>query len=212
MVQAILFDADGVLVDACELHFQSFNRALASKGWCISRAQHVASFNGLSTRDKLNRLTETLGFPAEWHQEIIETKHHLTQDAIREFLAPDPEKLELLRIIAQEGIAIAVCSNMMQDNLDLMLEQTGIRPFLEAAVGLEQAANPKPAPDTYIEAARTLGTDITLCTIVVDNSVSLVAAQAADPLDIVLVSGPQDVTADLSPEILRYALPSRHSA
>ena len=212
MVQAILFDADGVLINASELHFQAFNQALATKGWCLSRAQHSASFNGLGTRDKLNLLTESLGFPESWHQEVVEAKFQFTQDAIRKYLEPDLSKIALLEAIVFEGIAVGVCSNMQQVNLELTLEQAGLAPYVEAIIGYELVTNHKPSPDTYFAAAAALGTDISLCTVVVDNSISLAAAQAADPLDIVMVSGPEEVNLDLRRELLRYALPNRNSA
>ena len=57
MIEAILFDLDGVLVDACDWHYESLNSALISSGYNpISREDHIEKFNGLPTKVKLSML------------------------------------------------------------------------------------------------------------------------------------------------------------
>jgi len=47
MVEAIFFDLDGVLVDACDWHYHSLNEALQDVvGYDISRERHENEFNG----------------------------------------------------------------------------------------------------------------------------------------------------------------------
>ena len=56
-MKAILFDLDGVLVDACDWHYHSLNDALEHyEGYRISYEDHIESFNGLPTSVKLNIL------------------------------------------------------------------------------------------------------------------------------------------------------------
>ena len=57
MIKAILYDLDGVLVDATEWHYESLNEALKEiSGFEISRLEHIQTFNGLPTMKKLEIL------------------------------------------------------------------------------------------------------------------------------------------------------------
>lgn len=58
MIKAVLFDMDGVLIDAREWHYDALNQALALFGFGITRQEHENYYDGLPTRVKLQRLTE----------------------------------------------------------------------------------------------------------------------------------------------------------
>ena len=60
MIKLIIFDLDGVLVDARELHYNALNKALESidKKFIIPRDEHLSTYDGLSTTKKLNLLSE----------------------------------------------------------------------------------------------------------------------------------------------------------
>jgi HAD superfamily hydrolase (TIGR01509 family) len=191
--KAILFDADGVLVDACEMHYIAFNRALAEKGWSISRLDHETIYNGLPTAKKLERLTREHGFPKDWHAQVHEAKQRYTFDAIAQTLHPDRSKCELLETLNRIGFKVAVCSNSLQTTLEQMLAQVGIKHLFHLILGNGEARRPKPAPDIYLAAASKLGVAIGECLIVEDSPVGLEAARAAMPLGIISVKDPSEV-------------------
>ena len=57
-IKAVIFDMDGVLIDAKEWHYEALNRALGNYGYCVSRSEHISIYDGLPTRSKLQLLTE----------------------------------------------------------------------------------------------------------------------------------------------------------
>ena len=61
MIKVIIFDLDGVLVDARELHYEALNRALDLYGCTITRDEHLSTYDGLPTKKKLTLLTENKG-------------------------------------------------------------------------------------------------------------------------------------------------------
>ena len=63
MIRAVVFDMDGVLIDAREWHYDALNRALGLFGYAISRLEHLTTFDGLSTRQKLDLLSLDRGLP-----------------------------------------------------------------------------------------------------------------------------------------------------
>ena len=203
MTQAILFDADGVLVDPGEMHYQAFNRALATHGWCITRLEHRTVYNGLPTRAKLAKLTAERDLPEELHLPILLAKERFTKQTITEYLVPDLPKIELLRRLKTEGFALGVAGNMLQGALTLMMSQLKLLPYLDVCVGNDLQRPPKPAPNLYRTAAALIGQDVGTCAIVVDSPVARQAARAAEPYDVVEVSGPEDVNATLLPRLVR---------
>ena len=76
MIKLIIFDLDGVLVDARELHYNALNKALESvdKKYVIDRDEHLSTYDGLSTTKKLNILTKLKGLPVELHGSIWKLK------------------------------------------------------------------------------------------------------------------------------------------
>lgn len=58
MIKAVLFDMDGVLIDAREWHYDALNRALSLFGYTITRQEHENYYDGLPTHVKLKKLTE----------------------------------------------------------------------------------------------------------------------------------------------------------
>lgn len=203
MVQAILFDADGVLADPGEMHYQAFNRALACHGWCITRHEHRTIYNGLPTRAKLAKLTAEKDLPEELHLPILLAKERFTRQTIIEYLEPDVTKTELLRRLKADGFALGVAGNMLQGALTLMMSRLKLLPYLDVCVGNDLQRPPKPAPNLYRTAAALIGQDIRTCAIVVDSPVARDAAAAANPYDIIEVTGPDDVTPALLPRLTR---------
>jgi beta-phosphoglucomutase len=206
MLQAVIFDADAVFLNAGEIHFQAFNRALATKGWMITQAEHRSVFNGLPTLKKLEFLSEHRGFPSVWHHEILELKQQLTLEVINDFIQPDPEKEELVQELAKSGLLLGAASNMQQLNLEALLNKIGILNSLDVVIGHDRIGynRVKPLPDLFLHTATALGCSVDVSAVVVDRSLSLDAAKAADPLDIIIVDSHEDVNAELLPRILRF--------
>ena len=58
----VIFDLDGVLVEAKNIHFDALNEALGEK-YAISWAEHLSTYDGLKTNQKLEMLSERKGLP-----------------------------------------------------------------------------------------------------------------------------------------------------
>jgi beta-phosphoglucomutase len=97
VIKAILFDLDGVLVDACDWHYLALNRALEEVvGSSISREDHVTTYNGLPTKVKL----EMLGLNEEQSNKVWQLKQDYTLDTIREHSEVQTRKDKVVHVIA----------------------------------------------------------------------------------------------------------------
>ena len=73
-IKAILFDMDGVLIDAKDWHYEALNKALSLFGLEISRYDHLTSFDGLPTKVKLKKISKRFYLPESLHPFINELK------------------------------------------------------------------------------------------------------------------------------------------
>ena len=156
-ITAVLFDLDGVLVDATEWHYEALNHALGLFGFDITRYEHLSSYNGLPTRRKLEMLSVEKGLPVAIHQMLNRLKQVYTRDEILTRCRPVFEKEYMLHRLRREGYRLACCSNSIRETLELMIRQSGIESCFEFLVSNEDVQKPKPDPEIYLKAIARLG-------------------------------------------------------
>jgi HAD superfamily hydrolase (TIGR01509 family) len=193
MIQAVLFDMDGVLIDADEWHYRALNTALADVHFStITPAEHAAIYKGLPTRRKLTMLTERKGLDVALHDTIAARKQELTEAVVSECCVPDPEKVEMLRALAGRGLRIAVCSNARRESVRRMLAGAGLLERVEFFLSNEDVVAPKPDPEIYMAAMARMGLLPSACVAVEDSTVGRAAARASGAV-VCEVEGPGDV-------------------
>ena len=143
---------DGVLVDAKEWHYLALNRALAKYNYEISFEEHLSTFDGLPTREKLRILSERGDIPSDVHSEINDLKQKFTIECANELCRPVLHIKEALQKLKFDGYMIAVCSNSIRHTIDLFMEKSGLTPFLDLVVSNQDVQKSKPAPDIYLKA------------------------------------------------------------
>lgn len=178
-ITCVLFDLDGVLVDATEWHFDALNRALGLFGFDITRYEHLSGYNGLPTRKKLEMLTVEKGLPAPIHDMLNRLKQAYTRDEILTKCRPVFDKEYMLSRLRREGYRLAVCSNSIRDSLALMVRQSGLTDYFEFLLSNEDVAKPKPDPAIYATAIARLGATPTEVLIVEDAPHGVEAALAS---------------------------------
>jgi len=194
-IAAVVFDMDGVLIDAREWHYEALNRALALVGFEISRYEHLTSFDGLSTRQKLEMLSVERGLPRGLHSFLNSLKQRYTGELIETSCRPVFQHQYCLAKLHERGLRLAVASNAVRRSVDLMMERSDLARFLELTVSNEDVDRPKPAPDIYLETFRRLNLPASSVLVVEDNAHGIEAAQAAGAA-VMAVANPLDVTLD----------------
>jgi beta-phosphoglucomutase len=176
-VKVVLFDMDGVLVDAKEWHYEALNLALENKGFsAITRDEHLSIYDGLPTRDKLKRHPQTRDLAPEEHTEINNLKQKITFEVIEKTCKPNSSVLEAMEYLKSKNIKMACCSNSIRASVEMMLDKSDIIKHMEFLISNEDVENGKPAPDMYLDAIKKLGVKPTEVLICEDNIRGITAA------------------------------------
>ena len=146
----VIFDLDGVLIDSRDIHYEALNRALLNVGqrYAILYDEHLSTYDGLSTRVKLAKLSAEKGLPADKHQQVWEDKQKATFDIFLD-LKPDIDLVDYFRSLKKEGYQIAVASNSIRNTVKIILLKLGILEFVDFFASNEDVQRTKPYPEMY---------------------------------------------------------------
>jgi beta-phosphoglucomutase len=178
-IKAILFDMDGVLIEAKEWHYESLNKALKLFGYFISRSDHLTTYDGLPTKTKLDLLTKECGLPIGLHDFINEMKQQYTVEMIHSLCKPTFHHEYALSKLKDNGLKLAVCSNSIGSTVELMMKKSNLDRWLDMQLSTDDVINPKPEPDLYIKAMKNFNLQPNECLIVEDNENGIRAARAS---------------------------------
>jgi beta-phosphoglucomutase len=192
-IKAVVFDMDGVLIDAREWHYEALNRALALLGYEITRYEHLSTYDGLPTKKKLQMLTVEHGLPEELHSFMNALKQQYTLEFVATRCKPVFQHQYALARLKQAGYKLGVASNSVRRTVEEMMERSDLLQFLDVIVSNEDVARGKPDPEMYINAMASLGVSPDETVVVEDNENGIKAATAAGA-HVLVVGGPEDVT------------------
>lgn len=147
MIKIIIFDLDGVLVEAKELHYNTLNTALGDK-YSISWDEHLNIYDGLKTTQKLMMLSDRKGLPIESYEKIWNEKQRLTLEGLRT-LKEDFGIVDTISKLSKDGYKIGCCSNSIRKTVLTVLSKLNIIEYFDIIVTNEDVVNSKPHPEMY---------------------------------------------------------------
>lgn len=153
MIKLVVFDFDGVIADCKEIHYQSLNKALSlvGKEFIINRDEHISTFDGLSTRKKIQLLIETKNFPADKVEEVFSNKQNFTIEMMDTHLDRDPYLIQVISRLKHEGFLIYLASNAVRKTIETGLKRLGVFSFFNKIFSNEDVDNQKPHPQIYLK-------------------------------------------------------------
>jgi HAD superfamily hydrolase (TIGR01509 family) len=176
VIDAIVFDLDGLLLDSEQLWDEVREELARERGGRWSeRAQ--ADMMGMSSPEWSRYMHDVVG--------LSESPDEIAEEVVRRMEARYRERLPLIpgarvaveRLAARWPLALASSSN--RPLIDLALETGGLAPFFAATVSSEEVASGKPAPDVYLEAVRRLEVDPGRAAAIEDSRNGIRSAHAA---------------------------------
>tara|TARA_A100001011_G_scaffold397512_1_gene498738 strand:- start:4388 stop:4990 length:603 start_codon:yes stop_codon:yes gene_type:complete len=193
----VIFDLDGVLVDACEWHRRALNEALYDEcSYKISIDDHKSNFNGLPTKVKLDKLISMGLISEDKKQAIYDLKQEKTIEIIKNSAKIREEKISLIKYLKERHIIVACFTNSIRETAELMLESTGILKLFDKVVTNQDVLKCKPDPEGYTFLLHHFSVSESETIIVEDSPKGIAAAEASGCL-VVKVESPDDVDIDL---------------
>lgn len=151
MIKLIIFDLDGVLVDACEWHRLALNKALLKIcNYEITLGDHYSIFNGLPTKVKLNMLVDKGIITPEKIDLVNEEKQRITEDIINSTAKPREEKTKLLKLLKDKSKIVCCYTNSIRSTANLILDKMHISEYFDKVVSNQDVIKSKPNPEGYI--------------------------------------------------------------
>ena len=193
MIKLIIFDLDGVLVEAKNIHYDALNRALGEE-FAISWEDHLSIYDGLKTNQKLEMLTERKNLSVKLHEKIWNDKQKYTLKMLKE-LKPDKNLINVFEYLNQKGYKVAVCSNSIRKTVLTVLSKLGIMEYMDFIISNEDVKNSKPHPEMYWKAISVMRCLPEETLIVEDSPYGLLAASRTHS-HILRVKNPSEVTVD----------------
>ena len=178
-IKAVIFDMDGVLIEAKDWHYEALNKALGLFGMEISRYDHLVTYDGLPTKKKLQMLSTERGLPLELHQFINDMKQQYTLELVFAQCKPRFHHEYALSRLKQEGYKLAVASNSIRKTVQIMMEQSALLGYLDFYLSNQDVKLGKPDPEIYTKAIQKLALSPQECLVVEDNEKGIQAAKAS---------------------------------
>ena len=178
-IKAVVFDLDGVLVDAKEWHYYALNKALKHFGFEITREEHLTSYDGLPTKVKLDKLSKEKKLPLGLIKFISDLKQKYTEQYFFTECNPNFFHQSVILKLKLDGYKIAVASNSIRKTVKNALELSGIIKFVDFYLSNEDVKKPKPHPEIYIKAAKKLNLNPKNILVVEDNENGIKSAKLA---------------------------------
>ena len=196
-MKLVIFDMDGVLVDACEWHRVALNDALLRfSQYQIPLEDHYSEYNGIPTRVKLAKLVERGYVRTEDVSKIEAEKQRRTLEIIESAAVAREDKVELMRYLKERDVLIACYTNSIRETAKLMLKKTGVLESLDLLVTNQDVSKPKPDPEGYVKCMKDFNIDPSSCLIVEDSPKGIEAATLSGG-KVLVVHSPEEVTIDL---------------
>jgi HAD superfamily hydrolase (TIGR01509 family) len=176
LIAAVVFDMDGVIVDSEQVWDDVRESYVREVGGTYTDSA-TRDMMGMSSVEWSRYMAEELGVPG--------TPEEINAAIVQRMLerygeAPPliPGAVEAVRRCAERW-PLAVASSSNPELIEVVLDVARLHDVIPVVVSSQEVARGKPAPDVYLEAARRLGVDPTLCVAVEDSHNGILSAKAA---------------------------------
>ncbi len=191
---------DDVIVNSSPIHFEAYEKALKDFGI------KTPKITGKLRRDiygmRIKEIMELLARKFKMNVDVGELTRHRNEYFMelvkKRGVSAMPGLYELVENIKKWGFKRAVASSGVRDYVNTVITKLGLDDFFGAVVTGDDVQNPKPAPDTFLMAAKKLGVEPSACAVIEDAAKGLDAAKAAGMLAIGVKNSVIDSGQDMS--------------
>ena len=180
MIQTVIFDMDGVIVDTEPVHHYAYVQHFKQLNIEVSPEMY-ASFTGNSTKNIYERLKETYNL-AQDVQTLVETKRNLFNDAFdsKEDLYLLDGVEDLIKDLYSNGMKLVLASSSANVTIERIFDRFNLHHYFTHKVSGEDFPKSKPHPAIFLKAAELAQTPVENCIVIEDSTNGIQAAKSAD--------------------------------
>jgi HAD superfamily hydrolase (TIGR01509 family) len=190
-IQGVIFDLDNTLVLSEKLHFEALKNVVEELSVDLQWDYYQQEYLGLPIEAIVKSILAILNVEItdEKVDRIIEEKREEFKVIIKEDgLKPVPGAKAFLDKLKAENIPVTLATSSLREMVEEVLYSAGLIDYFKRIVTVEDVKNPKPAPDIFIEAARTLNADVKKTIVFEDSYQGITAAEAAGAYPVALTT------------------------
>ena len=180
--EGLIFDCDGTIVDTMPIHYAAWSSTTAKHGLVFPEDRFYA-LGGVSPFEVLRMLSEEQGIEID-----AETVTFQKEARYMELIGDATEIPEVMKIVRESHgkIPMAIASGGTHETVEGILKHCGIQHYFNAIVTSQDVVNSKPAPDTFLEAAKRINVAPEKCRAYEDADMGIKAILAAgmEPVDV----------------------------
>lgn len=176
MLQAVIWDLNGVIIDDMHFHLESFRAFMKQFGYEVSEEYFLAKCVGATPVAVFTDILPAIGSPISV-EEAVERKRSIYFELIRGKMEMLPGVRRLIEDFSRAGIKQAIASGATRIEVETILQEFGISELFDAVVACEDVVNSKPDPEPFLTAANRLGAHPAGCLVIEDGDYGVRAAK-----------------------------------
>ena len=178
MIQAVIFDMDGVIIDSHAIALSLLCEAAAQYGVRLTE-QQIQSWGSLSSRQFWTKVKND--YQLETDIDILRTSYD-TEREIAKYaeIGLIDGILPVIQTCKSLSIGLALATSASRKRMQAVLELFDLEPFFDVVLCDEDVSKSKPDPEIFLKAARTLGVEPETCLVIEDSQNGIIAAKEAN--------------------------------
>ncbi len=176
-LEAVIWDMDGVIADTAPYHLGAWQEIFRKRGVNFTEEDFRRHFGRRNDTIVRNTLGEDL--PPDEVDKIANEKEENYRRRVTAKAKPLPGAIELIKVLHEHGIKMAIASSAPMENIQLITRSLGIIDCFQSIVWGREVSEGKPSPQGFLLAARKLRVEPRNCVVIEDAVAGVAAAKRA---------------------------------
>jgi len=186
LLEAVLWDLDGVIADTADYHYRAWKNVFAEYGFDFKKEDFMQFFG--RRHDTIIRFALGDRLSPEEFEAITEKKQQIYRQLISGHVTALPGAITLIRSLYDAGIKQAIASSAPFDNIHIITRSLGIDNCFQAVASGIEVKEGKPDPAIFLLAAKKLGVSPANCIVIEDAIAGVAAAKSAGMICVAVTS------------------------
>jgi beta-phosphoglucomutase family hydrolase len=175
--KAVLWDMDGVIADTWLYHFSAWQDVFPKRGYTFTKEEFMRHFG--QRADTIIRYVMGKNIPQDEANIVLKEKEEAYRRRVVNNIKPLPGALELIQLIHNQGIKMAIASSAPIENITIIINRLGVSKYIQAIASGKEVNEGKPSPEIYLLAAKKLGIAPADCIVFEDAVAGVAGAKKA---------------------------------